>query len=150
METGTICYRPMVTRPIAKNVHFLCARPLRLAFRTPTTVAAGDARIHASPSYSGFGGRMRFFATFAVLPLLLIPAAAQTSDAQRAGVFITDSQSWQMTGNSGGFERCLSRPFERRRPTANRGDHQDLRRTMPSSSHQQQTGQSRLHCCARP
>ncbi len=28
METGTICYRPMVTRPIARNVHFLCARPL--------------------------------------------------------------------------------------------------------------------------
>ena len=45
---------------------------------------------------------MRFFTTFAVLSLLLIPAAAQTSDAQRARVFITDSQSWQMTGNSGG------------------------------------------------
>jgi hypothetical protein len=47
---------------------------------------------------------MRFFIKFAVLPLLLIPAAAQTStsDAQKARVFITDSQSWQMTGNSGG------------------------------------------------
>jgi hypothetical protein len=45
---------------------------------------------------------MRFFTTFAVLPLLLIPAAAQTSDAQGARVFITDRQSWQMTGNSGG------------------------------------------------
>jgi hypothetical protein len=41
---------------------------------------------------------------FAVLSLLLIPAAAQTStsDAQQARVFMTDSQSWQMTGNSGG------------------------------------------------
>jgi PEGA domain len=47
---------------------------------------------------------MRFFSKFAVLPLLLIPAAAQisTSDAQKARVFITDSQSWQVTGNSGG------------------------------------------------
>jgi len=47
---------------------------------------------------------MRFFIKFAVLSLLLIPAAAQTStsDAQKARVFITDSQSWQMTGNSGG------------------------------------------------
>ena len=51
---------------------------------------------------------MRFFATFAVLPLLLIPAAAQTSDAQRAGVFITDSQSGQMTGNSGGSSDALA------------------------------------------
>jgi hypothetical protein len=47
---------------------------------------------------------MRFSIKFAVLPLLLISAAAQTStsDAQKARVFITDSQSWQMTGNSGG------------------------------------------------
>jgi PEGA domain len=47
---------------------------------------------------------MRSVIKFAALSLLLIPAAAQTStsDAQRARVFITDSQSWQMTGNSGG------------------------------------------------
>src|ERR1022692_1345634 len=47
---------------------------------------------------------MRAVINFAVLALLLIPAAAQTStsDAQRARVFVTDSQSWQMTGNSGG------------------------------------------------
>ena len=46
---------------------------------------------------------MRSVINFAVLGLLLIPAAAQTStDAQKARVFITDSQSWQMTGNSGG------------------------------------------------
>ena len=47
---------------------------------------------------------MRAVINFAVLALLVIPAAAQTStsDAQRARVFITDSQSWQMTGNSGG------------------------------------------------
>jgi PEGA domain len=45
---------------------------------------------------------MRLFTTFAVLPLLLISAAAQTSDARRARVFITDRRSWQMTGNSGG------------------------------------------------
>jgi hypothetical protein len=47
---------------------------------------------------------MRSILKFAALSLLLIPAAAQTStsDAQNARVFITDSQSWQMTGNSGG------------------------------------------------
>jgi hypothetical protein len=47
---------------------------------------------------------MRAVINFAVLALLLIPAAAQTStsDVQKARVFITDSQSWQMTGNSGG------------------------------------------------
>jgi PEGA domain-containing protein len=47
---------------------------------------------------------MRSVFTLALLALLLIPAAAQTStsDAQKARVFITDSQSWQMTGNSGG------------------------------------------------
>jgi hypothetical protein len=47
---------------------------------------------------------MRAVINFAVLSLLLIPAAAQisTSDAQKARVFVTDSQSWQMTGNSGG------------------------------------------------
>jgi hypothetical protein len=47
---------------------------------------------------------MRAVINFAVLALLVIPAAAQTStsDAQKARVFITDSQSWQMTGNSGG------------------------------------------------
>jgi hypothetical protein len=47
---------------------------------------------------------MRSVINFAVLALLVIPAAAQTStsDEQRARVFVTDSQSWQMTGNSGG------------------------------------------------
>ena len=47
---------------------------------------------------------MRAVINFAVLALLVIPAAAQpsNSDAQKARVFITDSQSWQMTGNSGG------------------------------------------------
>jgi PEGA domain len=45
---------------------------------------------------------MRFILNLAVLSLLLLPAAAQTSDPQKARVFITDSQSWQMTGNSGG------------------------------------------------
>ena len=47
---------------------------------------------------------MRTVINFAVLALLAIPAAAQpsTSDTQKARVFITDSQSWQMTGNSGG------------------------------------------------
>ncbi len=47
---------------------------------------------------------MRAVINFVVLALLVIPAAAQTStsDAQKARVFITDSQSWQMTGNSGG------------------------------------------------
>jgi hypothetical protein len=54
---------------------------------------------------------MRFFTTFAVLPLLLISAAAQTSDARRARVFITDGQSWQMTANSGGSsDACHSSP----------------------------------------
>ena len=51
------------------------------------------------------------------------------SDAQKARVFITDSQSWQMTGNSGGRKMALP-AIERRRPSANRGDHQDLRRPM--------------------
>jgi hypothetical protein len=46
---------------------------------------------------------MRSITKIAVLSLLLIPAAAQTSGSdQKARVFITDSQSWQMTGNSGG------------------------------------------------
>ena len=47
---------------------------------------------------------MRAVINFAVLALLLIPAAAQppTSDAEKARVFITDSQSWQITGDSGG------------------------------------------------
>src|SRR5271166_6515484 len=44
----------------------------------------------------------RFFSFFAVL-LLAIASSAQTSNNnQKARVFITDSQSWQMTGNSGG------------------------------------------------
>jgi PEGA domain len=45
---------------------------------------------------------MRFVIKLVVLSLLLLPVAAQTSDPQKARVFITDSQSWQMTGNSGG------------------------------------------------
>jgi len=38
---------------------------------------------------------------FLVVCLLAVPALAE-SGAQKARVFITDSQSWQMTGNSGG------------------------------------------------
>jgi hypothetical protein len=36
--------------------------------------------------------------------LLLIPSAAQTTTAggQKARVFISDSQSWEMSGNAGG------------------------------------------------
>jgi len=47
---------------------------------------------------------MRSVIHLAVVALLLIPAAApaSASDAQRARVFVTDSQSWQITGNSGG------------------------------------------------
>jgi len=54
---------------------------------------------------------MRSITNLAVLCLLLIPAAAQTStsaaatsgsDAQKPRVFVADSQSWQTTGNSGG------------------------------------------------
>jgi hypothetical protein len=46
---------------------------------------------------------MRSVIHLVVLSLLLIPAAAKTnSDAQKARVFITDSQSWQITANSGG------------------------------------------------
>jgi hypothetical protein len=54
---------------------------------------------------------MRSIIKLAILCLLLIPAAAQTSnpaaptsgtDAQKPRVFVADSQSWQMTGNSGG------------------------------------------------
>jgi len=47
---------------------------------------------------------MRSLLKLAVLSLLLIPAAASasTSDAEKARVFITDSQSWQIAGNSGG------------------------------------------------
>jgi len=46
---------------------------------------------------------MRSLTKIAVLSLLVIPVAAQTSNSdQKARVFITDSQSWQMTGNSGG------------------------------------------------
>jgi len=46
---------------------------------------------------------MRSVINFAAMALLVIPAIAQTSNSDaKARVFITDSQSWQMTGNSGG------------------------------------------------
>jgi hypothetical protein len=47
---------------------------------------------------------MRSASKFIVLSLLLTPAAAQSaaSDSQRARVFITDSQSWEISGASGG------------------------------------------------
>lgn len=47
---------------------------------------------------------MRFHFQLAVLSLLLIPGSASASnhDMQKARVFVTDSQSWQMTGNGGG------------------------------------------------
>ncbi|MGA8493174.1 MAG: PEGA domain-containing protein [Terriglobales bacterium] len=47
---------------------------------------------------------MRSVINLAVLSLLLVLAAApaSTSDAPKARVFITDSQSWQITANSGG------------------------------------------------
>ncbi|MBZ5570339.1 MAG: PEGA domain-containing protein [Acidobacteriia bacterium] len=44
---------------------------------------------------------MRRIFGFLVVSLLVLSAAAQSND-QKARVFITDSQSWQMTGNSGG------------------------------------------------
>jgi len=46
---------------------------------------------------------MRLVLKFLVLSLLVYPAAAQTSTTDgKARVFITDSQSWQISGNSGG------------------------------------------------
>lgn len=48
---------------------------------------------------------MRLVINLAVLSLMLIPAAksaSNSSNAQKARVFITDSQSWQITANSGG------------------------------------------------
>ena len=47
---------------------------------------------------------MRAVISLALLSLLPVlgAAAASTSDAQKARVFVTDSQSWQITGNSGG------------------------------------------------
>jgi len=46
---------------------------------------------------------MRSLAKFIFLALLVIPAVAQTSTSDaKARVFITDSQSWQMSGSSGG------------------------------------------------
>jgi hypothetical protein len=47
---------------------------------------------------------MRLVLKFLVLSLFVLPVAAQasTDDAQKARVFITDSQSWQVSGSSGG------------------------------------------------
>ena len=46
---------------------------------------------------------MRLVLKFLVLSLLVLPAAAQTSTTDgKARVFITDSQSWEMSGSSGG------------------------------------------------
>jgi hypothetical protein len=49
---------------------------------------------------------MRRIFGFLVVSLLTLSAAAQSND-QKARVFITDSQSWQMTGNSGGSSSGL-------------------------------------------
>lgn len=45
---------------------------------------------------------MRFLINLSLLSVLLIPAAAQTPSGQKPRVFITDSQSWQISGSSGG------------------------------------------------
>jgi hypothetical protein len=45
---------------------------------------------------------MRLLIHLSVLSMLLISAAAQTSNGQKPRVFITDSQSWQISGSSGG------------------------------------------------
>jgi hypothetical protein len=47
---------------------------------------------------------MRSVINLSVLSILVISVAAPApaSDVQKARVFVTDSQSWQMTGNSGG------------------------------------------------
>jgi hypothetical protein len=47
---------------------------------------------------------MRSVVNLSVLSILVISVAAPApaSDVQKARVFVTDSQSWQMTGNSGG------------------------------------------------
>jgi hypothetical protein len=45
---------------------------------------------------------MRLLVYISVLSALLISAAAQSASGQKPRVFITDSQSWQISGNSGG------------------------------------------------
>jgi PEGA domain len=45
---------------------------------------------------------MRLFVTFLAVTLLLISTAAQTANSERPRVFISDSQSWEMSGNAGG------------------------------------------------
>jgi len=45
---------------------------------------------------------MRQVSRLLIFFLFALPALAQTSTDTKARVFITDSQSWQMTGNSGG------------------------------------------------
>jgi hypothetical protein len=46
---------------------------------------------------------MRLLVSFLAISLLLIPSAAQTTTPnQKARVFISDSQSWEMSGNAGG------------------------------------------------
>ncbi len=45
---------------------------------------------------------MRLLIYFSVMSVLLIPAAAQNSSGQKPRVFISDSQSWQVSGSSGG------------------------------------------------
>jgi len=49
-----------------------------------------------------FGGLMRLLIYFSVLSVLLIPAAGQNSSGQKPRVFISDSQSWQVSGSGGG------------------------------------------------
>jgi hypothetical protein len=45
---------------------------------------------------------MRLLIHISVLSLLMISAAAQTASGQKPRVFISDSQSWQISGSSGG------------------------------------------------
>jgi hypothetical protein len=45
---------------------------------------------------------MRPVANVIVLSLLIIAAVAQVSNGQKPRVFVSDSQSWQVSGNSGG------------------------------------------------
>lgn len=53
--------------------------------------------------HSGGTSALRSLVTVIALSLLLVLASAQTpANAQKARVFITDSQSWQMSGNAGG------------------------------------------------
>ena len=84
METGTICYRPMVTRPIARNVHFLCARPLSTSLRFPFAYLTNKRRkVVTWPGFNSSGIRCwsgvkcRLFGRLAILRLTKPLGAAQ-------------------------------------------------------------------------